>query len=472
MPDKNFSFNNSLADKYDHAQWIEGESMRAFMPPQQQTQVVALIVIPVVTAVLYPHVHTVSLLLWTTLSLLLATYRWRLTDNYSKHLRLAGTASQLHFRKKHAWTWPATALLWSALVWIFFAIAPLFNQLVCFVILASIGVFSATGYATHLKIMKQFINTLMISLLCAMLWRYLHDPVAAEASLVSPIFALQLIFWKLLILIGGRLHQSHLQGLELRKGNDDLILSLQEQTRRANQAVATKNRMLASAAHDIRQPVLALELYASMLKSEPEFIPELTDKLMLATKSVINMFDSLFDLARIESNQIIVNKSMIHVPELMHELDLQYRLTAEAKKLEFRLRSKQLDINTDHQLLKRILGNLIMNAIKFTDQGGVLLACRKTQDGVRFEVWDTGVGIPSDQQEAVFREFYKASSNEGTSDGFGLGLSIVARFCESLQLGFYMRSRVNHGSVFCVEIPTLADLSTKVAATQGGNRPC
>jgi signal transduction histidine kinase len=74
---------------------------------------------------------------------------------------------------------------------------------------------------------------------------------------------------------------------------------------------------------------------------------------------------------------------------------------------------------------------------------------------VRFEVWDTGVGIPQDQQEAVFREFYKVPSNVGTSDGFGLGLSIVARLCESLDFKFTMYSRVGRGSLFCIEVPTL-----------------
>ena len=95
-----------------------------------------------------------------------------------------------------------------------------------------------------------------------------------------------------------------------------------------------------------------------------------------------------------------------------------------------------------------------MNAIKFTDKGGILLACRTTKRGVRFEVWDTGIGIPKDQQEAVFREFYKAPNHTGTSDGFGLGLSIVARLCGSLDFTFSMRSRVGRGSVFCIDVPT------------------
>ena len=76
--------------------------------------------------------------------------------------------------------------------------------------------------------------------------------------------------------------------------------------------------------------------------------------------------------------------------------------------------------------------------------------------GVRFEVWDTGIGIEADQQIAVFKEFYKSPSNLGTSDGFGLGLSIVARLCEALHLDFSMRSRVGRGSVFCIEGPRQA----------------
>lgn len=437
----------------NNAGWIEGESIRAFMPAQQQTQVAALFVIPVVFAMLYDHVYMPALMVWLVLSVVLALYRWHITINYTRYLSSGDTDSQLEFKTRYAWTWPCTALLWSVLVWLFFGKIPLFNQLVCFVILASIGVFSATGYAPHFKIMKQFINALMISLLSALAWHYFFNQAAAEASMIYAIFPLQLIFWRLLMMIGGRLNKAHLEHLDLLKGNYELIDSLKEQTLRANQAVETKNRFLASAAHDIRQPVLALDLYASLLKNEPSMAADLTDKIGAATKSVIDMFDSLFDLARLESGQLNINNNTIDVPGLLRELELQYKPAAHAKNLELRMRTKQLEIQTDHQLLKRILGNLLMNAIKFTNHGGVLLACRPTLRGVRFEVWDTGVGIPADQQVAVFREFYKSPADMGTSEGFGLGLSIVARLCEPLGFDFAMHSRVGRGSVFCIEVP-------------------
>jgi signal transduction histidine kinase len=423
------------------------------MPTQQQTQIVALLVIPLMFAVLYQQVSMPGLVLWLILSVMLAIYRWRLTSQYARHLKDADSATQIQFIKHNAWTWPATSFLWSALIWMSFAEAPLFNQQVCFVSLASIGVFSATGYAPHIKTMKQFINTMMVSLLCAMLWHYVTNKEAAEASMVYAIFSLELIFWKLLMLIGNRLHKSHLERLDLLRGNYELINSLQEQTLRANQAVATKNRFLASAAHDIRQPVLALDMYADMLRTEPEMAEEITVKIEAATKSVINMFDSLFDLSRLEAGQLNIKTSHIDVNDLMDELELQYEPVAQVKHLELRLHSGNFKIRTDHQLLKRIIGNLVMNAIKFTDKGGILLACRATLNGVRFEVWDTGVGIAADQQVAVFKEFYKSPTHLGTSEGFGLGLSIVARLCEALGLDFSMRSRLGRGSVFCIEVP-------------------
>ncbi len=438
--------------------WLEAESIRTFMPMQRQTQIITLFVIPLVFALLYDTVNLLGLYAWTFVSAVFITYRWWLSSQYIKHVYKVGDDAQLKFRDAHSWTWSMSALLWSLLDWLFFSQASIGDQVICWLILAGIGLHSTTSYSPHLKTMKLFINTMMITLLIGMLGRLLLNTQAAIDSMVYVVVPLLLLFWRLIMNAGTKMHSSHMQGLKLLKGNAKLITSLKAQTVRANQAVATKNRLLASAAHDIRQPVLALEMYASMLKSDPDQMTVLTDKVCLATKSVLNMFDSLFDLARIESSQIKVNKTNVHLPELFQELDLQYQPAAQAKKLELRMRAMPLDIDTDHQLLKRILGNLVMNAIKFTEKGGVLLACRQIKQGIRFEIWDTGVGIPHDQQEAVFREFYKAPSHAGTSDGFGLGLSIVARLCEPLNFKFSMRSRVNRGSVFSIDIPTPAKI--------------
>ena len=441
-----------------HADWIEGESIRSFMPLQLQTQVVALVIIPIIFFLFYGQVYMPGLVGWTALSLLISIFRWRITKHYLVNLAEADTQSQLQFMLKYAWTWPAASAMWGSLVWLFFTKAPLLNQFIGWSILASIGVFSMTGYAPHLKTMKQFINILVIVILCGIAWHYFTNGDAATIYLTHWLLPFLLLLWTLLVITGVRLNKLHLQGLELFKGNYELIDSLQDQTNRANQAVETKNRFLASAAHDIRQPVLALDVYASMLRTEPDMAGVLTEKIEIATKSVIAMFDSLFDLSRLDAGQLKISNSTLDVMTLMRELELQYKPASGIKKLELRMRSCNVKIYTDQQLLKRILGNLLMNAIKFTNQGGVLLACRQTQEGVRFEIWDTGVGIAADEQTAVFGEFYKSTSHLGTSDGFGLGLSIVSRLCEPLGFNFSMRSSLGRGSVFRVEVPTVAPL--------------
>ena len=442
----------------NHADWIEGESIRTFMPLQLQTQVIALVIIPIIFGLFYGHVFMTGLVGWTALAFFISVFRWRITKHYLDNLTKADTKAQLGFMRKYAWTWPVASAMWGSLVWLFFTKAPLLNQFIGWSILASIGVFSMTGYASHLKTMKEFINVLVMVILCGVAWHYFTNGDAVTMYMTHWLIPFLLLLWTLLVLTGIRLNKLHLQGLELINGNYELIDSLQEQTNRANQAIETKNRFLASAAHDIRQPVLALDVYASMLRTEPGMASVLTEKIELATKSVIEMFDSLFDLSRLDAGQLKIVNSTIDVEILMRELELQYKPAAHNKQLKLRMRSCHVKINTDHQLLKRILGNLLMNAIKFTNQGGVLLACRRTAKGVRFEVWDTGVGIAVDEQAAVFGEFYKSQSHLGTSDGFGLGLSIVSRLCEPLGFNFSMKSKLGRGSVFIVEVPAVAPL--------------
>ena len=449
--------NKNYVDKpISDEDWYEGESIRAYMSTQQQTLVITLATIPLIFLVLLGHVNLPSLLVWLMLSLLINIYRLRFTHHFSLNFATSNAPVLIQFKAKHAWVYPVSSAAWGALVWLFYTKAPLFNQFICWTTLASIGSFGIFGYAPNLKIAKQFVTSMTVVMVSGIAWHYFLNNDDATKAMTYTILPLLILFWFLLILTGIRLNKSHLQGLKLRKGNQDLIISLQEQTHRATQAVETKNRFLASAAHDIRQPVLALDVYASMLRAEPEMAGVLTEKIEIATKSVIAMFDSLFDLSRLDAGQLKISNSSIDVLTLMRELELQYKPASGIKQLELRMRSCNVNIYTDPQLLKRILGNLLMNAIKFTNQGGVLLACRQTQEGVRFEIWDTGVGIAADEQTAVFGEFYKSPSHLGTSDGFGLGLSIVTRLCEPLGFNFSMKSRLGRGSVFRIEVPTVA----------------
>jgi signal transduction histidine kinase len=151
--------------------------------------------------------------------------------------------------------------------------------------------------------------------------------------------------------------------------------------------------------------------------------------------------------------------------QLLYELDLHYRPLAQAKGLELRVRAVPGTVMSDGILLRRIVGNLISNAIKYTQQGGVLVAWRPHATQGRIEVWDTGLGIDPMHQSDVFREFYKVPGHPGTEDGFGLGLHIVSRLSAILGHPVTLASRPGRGTVFRVMLqPTDARQAAERAA--------
>ena len=199
-----------------------------------------------------------------------------------------------------------------------------------------------------------------------MAWR-----IGVELRLHGPAYhcwmaLLLVVFWQVLRQAGLRLHVTHRKNFELQYRNNQLIESLTRQTQAALDAVEIKNRFLASAAHDIRQPVHALGLYADWLGSEPELVHDIAPKIVESTKAVNALFDSLFDLVRLDSGKIKLNIEPVRLDKLLHDLELQYRPLAQAKGLKFRVHVAPGTVMSDPILLQRIVGNLISNAVKYT----------------------------------------------------------------------------------------------------------
>jgi CheY-like chemotaxis protein len=139
---------------------------------------------------------------------------------------------------------------------------------------------------------------------------------------------------------------------------------------------------------------------------------------------------------------------------VLDRVEHDFALAAQAKGLRLRVRPSLLRVVTDPMLLERILMNLVGNAVRYTRDGGVLVACRRRGAKARLEVWDTGVGIPAEQREQIFEEFYQAHASVGDrAPGLGLGLAIVRRLAALLHVTVDLRSREGHGSVFAIEVP-------------------
>jgi signal transduction histidine kinase len=252
---------------------------------------------------------------------------------------------------------------------------------------------------------------------------------------------------------------------ELQFSNQELIDSLTQQTRAALRAVATKNRFLASAAHDLRQPVHALSLYADWLGSEPEMAQDIAPRILQSTRAINELFDSLFDLTRIDAGNYKVRLQPVDVAQLLSELVTQFASAAKAKSLVLRTRVKPCTVLSDPVVLRRILGNLVSNAMRHTSAGGVLMALRQRSDSIVLEVWDTGVGIAPEHQQAIFQEFYRVSQHQGTEDTLGLGLTVVSKLGTLMGYQLSLHSVFGKGSVFRVTLPATTQATETSAPT-------
>ncbi|MBC7437629.1 MAG: HAMP domain-containing histidine kinase [Bdellovibrionales bacterium] len=430
------------------AQWVDGELIRSLMSNAKTSQYASLLLIPVVFGVLVGDVLLFELLLWVVAASAVSGYRLWSMLAYARDRAHSDAAGQLEFMRRNGFIWPLGACVWGLTSALHFDRAPVPDQFICWLILAGLAMFSINTFSAHLRTMEGYLNVLAVSLVSVMLWR-----MVATYGLKGPVYqywllVLVVIFWQLLLQAGRRLHGTHRRNFELQFRNAQLIDSLKRQTQAALDAVEIKNRFLASAAHDIRQPVHALGLYADWLGSEPELVREIAPKIVESTKAVNALFDSLFDLARLDSGKIRLSIEPVNMRQLQGDLELQYRPVAQAKGLALRVRIAPGSVMSDHILLQRTLGNLISNAIKYTAKGGVLVASRRRGGVMCIEVWDTGMGIAPQYQREIFREFYKVPSHGGTEDGFGLGLYIVARLTRILGHPLELSSRPGRGSMF------------------------
>lgn len=429
-------------------QWVEVELVRSLMRTARNAQMATVLVVPIFVGVLWGETSTPGLLVWAALALGIAVARFAAVQHFARRVMAAPPEQQLAYFARTRPLWLVSAAVWGASVWLFFDRSALSNQFICWLALAGTAMFAVTNLSAHLPTSRGYANALFLTALGVVAWK-----AVVELRLQGPYYhfwlmALLVIFWQVLQQAGRRMHQTHRRNFELQFRNSQLINSLTRQTQAALDAVEIKNRFLASATHDIRQPVHALSLYADWLASEPELAPEIVPKIVESTKAVNALFDALFDLVRLDSGKIRLNLEEVPLERLLAELEVQYRPMASAKGLALRVRPARGAVLSDALLLKRIIGNLISNAIKYTQRGGVLVAVRRRGGVPCIEIWDTGVGIAPAHQKEVFREFYKVPLHAGTEDGFGLGLYIVSRLSTILGHAVEMASRPGRGSVF------------------------
>lgn len=435
-------------------EWVDSQLIGVLMNQAMHTLLAAALAFPVLVFVMAGEVHTPSLVVWAAVVTLLLMMRFRMIGEYRLRYDSVGGPMRQTFVRKYLWTWGAVGFCWGLSVALSYQQATAQTQFVCAIVVMGHGMVSLTAFSAYLPVFRAYIHSLLLAMLLGLVGQgFVLSSQPAVWQHTTAVLVLLFIFWALLLVAGRRLHAVHRSSLELQFSNQELIDSLTQQTRASLRAVTTKNRFLASAAHDLRQPVHALSLYADWLATEPEMARDISPRILQSTRAINELFDSLFDLTRIDAGNYKVRLQHVDVRQLLAELATQFEPVAAGKSLRLKTHAPPLTIWADPVVLRRILGNLLSNAIKHTHRGGVLLALRRRTDLLMFEVWDTGVGIAREHQQAIFQEFFRISQHQGTEDSLGLGLTIVSRLATLMGYQLALSSEANRGSVFRVMLP-------------------
>ncbi|HEX8757014.1 MAG TPA: PAS domain S-box protein [Steroidobacteraceae bacterium] len=231
------------------------------------------------------------------------------------------------------------------------------------------------------------------------------------------------------------------------------LMQAREAAERANLA---KSRFLATASHDLRQPLQTLSLLNGTLRRvvRDPVAAEAVCQQSQAIDSMSRLTNALLDISKLESGAIRPDPADFAVAALFEEMRNEFASVAASKGLELRIEATVPSAHSDPSLVGQILRNLIANAIKYTQRGWVRLRSAPCPAGVRLEVADSGIGIPADHLPYIYDEFYQIGVASNTSrEGYGLGLSIVHRLVRLLGLKLDVHSEVGHGSIFALEMP-------------------
>ncbi len=240
----------------------------------------------------------------------------------------------------------------------------------------------------------------------------------------------------------------------LAEAHRELLLKKEE----AEKTSEGKSRFLAAASHDLRQPLHALTLFATELTAAVSGPRDrrLATQIVTAAGAMGELLEAMLDVSRLDIAALQAQRQPVALGPLLETIADSHRRSALAKGLRLRCRPTELWVDSDPQLLRRMVGNLVANAVRYSYRGGVVIGARPRGDRVRIEVWDSGVGIEDSHLPYLFNEFYQVGNPERDANkGLGLGLAIVARLGQILDHPIEVRSTPGRGSVFVISLPRI-----------------
>ncbi len=242
--------------------------------------------------------------------------------------------------------------------------------------------------------------------------------------------------------------------------------ALAGRTREAEAANNAKSRFLAAASHDLRQPAHALSLYGAALRQglrqQPPGVSEslmpAVQGMQAASRSLDALLNAVLDISRFDAGVVSADVQTVALKSLVNDVTTVLASSAKEKGLQLRSRVPDVSIESDPTLLRRVLDNLVSNAIRFSRAGRILVTVRQRSDHCLVQVWDQGIGIAPANLPLIFDEFYQVRRGDSGQGGMGLGLAIVARSATMLGAKIDVRSRVGRGTCFSLRLPDLLNV--------------
>lgn len=424
----------------------------------------AILMAIVIAVIAWPHAHLVNLIVWSGAVLLVQVGVQVLAFGY--HKAAAQDAAPLQWGWRLAVGAAIAGAIWGSAA---FVLVDSSQSLTIALISACVAGRAIISVLTHAHF-PPALHAFAVPIFGLLAIRYITLGGSGNAALG----VMWIAVLGYLLLFVDRHARAIVNQIRLRYENERLVDELKQQNvvaeqarQKAEEASRSKSRFFAAANHDLRQPLHSLGLFATALRNGQvdDHARKLIDQILQCTESLEQLFDNLLDISRLDAGQVEVKRETVPMNAVFDRLRGTFAVPAEAKGLRLIVRRSKAILATDSTLLFRVLSNLVANAIRYTEQGGVLVACRMRRRSVSIEVWDTGVGIPADQHERVFEEFYQLNNpSRDRSRGLGLGLATVRRIVQLLNHPLRLRSVAGKGTVFSIEIP-LADAKGSHAAT-------
>ncbi|MES1163058.1 MAG: HAMP domain-containing sensor histidine kinase, partial [Rhizobacter sp.] len=411
----------------------------------------------VVIVALYAHVvPLLTMTVWAILFGAALVLRAVLTLTYLRRWR--GSPALLRsWRNRYLTGVLTTGAMWGISVWLFYPYGGNLERIALLLTVYSFCMSAVPALATQFGAFVAFVALTFVPMILRIALLPDHDGWTLAAILF--------LIFGITVMLGRSYQRSFARVVALKQRGLQLLAQLQvekvaaDQARReAETANRAKTQFFAAASHDLRQPLHALGLFAEALRhrigTDAE-VAHLVNSINSSVDALEGLFSELLDITKIDTGGVEAHPENFSVDALFARLKLHYEPTAFEKGLALRFHGAKHYGYADPLLLDRVVRNLLSNAIRYTSDGGVVVAARQRGDKLRFEVWDTGLGIRPHEQERIFEEFYQVSADAPPLDptqrkGLGLGLAIVRRLARVLDAPLRLRSTPGRGTMFSI----------------------